>query len=115
MANFYFTDADGNRQGPLTPEQIQALADRGTITPDTLLESEAGHTGKAGQIRGLKFDTTKPPPSTDNSGAKKKPFVAGIIEKLATSFKNLNTAAPAPVRYLSMPLPQSKNSILISR
>ena len=53
MANFYFTDADGMKQGPLTPPQLQALAKRGIIMPDTILTTDAGQQGKAGQIRGL--------------------------------------------------------------
>ena len=96
MANsFFYTDANGNKQGPLTPEQLQTLATKGIITPDTLLESEAGQQGKAGQIRGLKFNTAEPPPSAENPGAKKKPFnVAGIIKTIIALFKKLNTAAP---------------------
>ena len=97
MANsFFYTDANGNKQGPLTPEQLQTLATKGIITPDTLLESEAGQQGKAGQIRGLKFKTADPSPSTGDSVTKKKPFnVAGTIEKLTASFKNLNAATPS--------------------
>ena len=95
MANsFFYTDADGNKKGPLTSEHLQTLATKGIITPDTLLESEAGHTGKAGQIRGLKFNTVEPPSVADNSDAKKPFKVTGTIEKLTTSFKNLTTAAP---------------------
>ena len=53
MANFYYTDANGQRQGLINEQQLKALAIRGIITPDTELEADTGHKGKAGQIQGL--------------------------------------------------------------
>jgi hypothetical protein len=61
MAQFFYTGTDGNKQGPLSVEQIQALIDRGSITPNTPLETDSGHTGLAGQIPGLNFDTAPLP------------------------------------------------------
>jgi len=52
MPNFYYTDANGQR-GLVNEHQLKALAVQGVITPDTLLETEAGHKGKAGRIKGL--------------------------------------------------------------
>ena len=64
MANsFFYTEADGNKQGPLTPEQLQALANRGIVKPDTILTTENGKQGKAGQIKGL-FNSATPSPFT---------------------------------------------------
>jgi len=63
MPNFYYTDANGQR-GLINEQQLKALAVQGIITPDTPLESEAGHKGKAGQIRGL-FASMPPPPITN--------------------------------------------------
>jgi len=57
MANYFLTDADGIKQGPLTEERLQTLIERGVITPTTPLETDAGHTGLARQIPGLKFNT----------------------------------------------------------
>lgn len=99
MANFFYTDENGTKQGPLTPEQLQALINQGIITPDTLLESEAGHTGKARQIRGLNFPAVEPSLSTDNSSAEKKSVdVVGItkslFETLTTAVRNFSTAVP---------------------
>jgi len=62
MPNYFFTDADGSQWGPLTVERLQTLIDRGTITPTTPLKTDAGHTGLAGQIPGLKFNTAAPSP-----------------------------------------------------
>ena len=53
MPNFFFTDATGKKQGPLNALQLKALAERGIITPTTLLETDTGHKGTAGQLRGL--------------------------------------------------------------
>lgn len=57
MPNFFFTEASGNKSAPLNKQQLQALIDRRVIAADTLLETDSGYTGLAGQIPGLKFDT----------------------------------------------------------
>ena len=51
--SYFFIDANGLKQGPVSDLQLKALAERGVILPDTLLETDTGHKGKAGQIRGL--------------------------------------------------------------
>jgi len=57
--NFFYLDANDQKQGPLrNVQQIQTLVDQGIITQTTLLESTDGRQGRAGQIQGLKF----PPP-----------------------------------------------------
>ena len=53
MPNFYYTDANGQKQGLINSEQLKALVARKIITPDTLLETDTGQKGKAGQIKGL--------------------------------------------------------------
>ena len=63
MPNYFVTDANGNKRGPITPQQLKALAEQGRITPSTPLETDAGHKGLAGQIRGL-FGAPPNPPST---------------------------------------------------
>ena len=57
MPNYFYTDASGQKQGPINEVQLQAMATRGVITPDTPLETDTGHIGTAGQIPGLKFNT----------------------------------------------------------
>jgi hypothetical protein len=56
MANFFYTDANGCKQGPYSNPQLQELATQGIITPYTPLETDGGHTGVAGQIPGLNFN-----------------------------------------------------------
>lgn len=57
MANFYYTDANGQKQGPVNENQLKALAAKGAITPETPLETEGGHKGVAGQVPGLDFSS----------------------------------------------------------
>jgi hypothetical protein len=59
MPNFYYTDANGQKQGLITEQHLRALAVQGVITPNTPLETEGGHNGLAGQIPGL-FDGIVP-------------------------------------------------------
>ena len=62
MPNYFVTDANGKKHGPITPQQLKALATQGKIAPSTPLETDTGHKGTAGQLRGL-FDA--PPESAD--------------------------------------------------
>jgi len=61
MANFFYTDANGQKH-QVNEQQLQALAAKGIIKPDTPLETDTGHQGLAGQIPGLNFNTSPPPP-----------------------------------------------------
>jgi len=61
MPNYIFTDKNSTKHS-LTEQQLQSLINRGTITPDTPLETDTGHTGYAGQIPGLNFNNAVPPP-----------------------------------------------------
>jgi xanthosine utilization system XapX-like protein len=60
MSNFFYYDAGGNKRGPLNMQQLQTLATKGIISPKTILETDDGHKGAAGQIPELKFDTAEP-------------------------------------------------------
>ena len=64
MPNYFVTDANGNKRGPITPQQLKALAEQGRITPSTPLETDTGHKGLAGQIRGLFGAPPNPPSAT---------------------------------------------------
>jgi len=57
MANFFYTDADGNRQGPVSEQRLKELVAQRVIMPMTLLETDGGHKGVARQIPGLNFPT----------------------------------------------------------
>ena len=65
MTDFFYLDPNGQKQGPVGEQQLKELAKQGVITAQTLLETDAGHRGTAGQIPGL-FPT--PAPNPFNSG-----------------------------------------------
>ena len=60
MPDLFYTDANGQKQRLNNKEQLKALAIRGIVTPDTLLETDTGQKGTAGQIKGL-FSAAPPP------------------------------------------------------
>jgi len=53
MPNWFYIDAFGQQQGPVSNSQLKALAAQGIIEPDTLLETDTGKKGKASQVKGL--------------------------------------------------------------
>jgi uncharacterized membrane protein YhaH (DUF805 family) len=53
MPNFYYIDANGQKQGLITDQQLKALAAQGVINPQTPLMTDTGHKGLAGQIPSL--------------------------------------------------------------
>ena len=57
MSHYYYIDANGQKQGLITEQQLQALAAQGVITPTTPLETDTGQQSTAGQIADLKFNT----------------------------------------------------------
>lgn len=57
MANYFYIDANGQRQGPANEQALKELAEYGIITPDTQLETDTGRKGLAKQVPGLKFYT----------------------------------------------------------
>ena len=71
MANFFYTDANGQKT-QVTEQQLQALINQGIITPTTPLETDGGHTGLAGQIPCLNFDTAAPSPFAQSAHATPK-------------------------------------------
>jgi len=48
--SYFYTDANGQRQGPVNNQQLKALVVRGIINPTTPMETDAGQRGIAGQI-----------------------------------------------------------------
>jgi hypothetical protein len=65
MANFFYYDTNGTKQGLITSQELQDLVTQGIITPETLLETDTGHKGKAGQIKGLQFPELMPRETPD--------------------------------------------------
>ena len=53
MPDWFYYDQQGQKIGPITDPELRELIDRGLILPDTKLETDSGHTGKARQVPGL--------------------------------------------------------------
>ena len=51
--NWFYYDQQGQKIGPITDLELRELIDQGLILPDTKLETDTGHTGKARQVPGL--------------------------------------------------------------
>jgi hypothetical protein len=96
MANFFLTDSDGNKQGPLTTKQLQALINRGTITPTTPLETEDGHQGLAGQIPGLQFNNVAPAPFAQSAPQTPKQTTNSSPPRQPATYSQQNESAGRP-------------------
>jgi hypothetical protein len=92
MANWFYFDANGNKQGPITPQQLKALADRGIVSPGTAMETDTGKKGVAGQIPGL-FAVA--PPQTAKSAETE---IYGVAQPSSppTAPNPFTAAAPPP-------------------
>jgi len=88
MPNFYYTGANGQKQGAISPSQLKELVARGIITPDTLLETDSGHKGKAGQIKGL-FPTPQAP----------SPFAAPVSVPMPSNVSMVDTEEGSESEY----------------
>jgi hypothetical protein len=94
MANFFYYDVNGIKQGPVNPQQLKALAERGIITPGTAMEADTGKKGVAGQIPGL-FAT----PKTETEGVYGMAPVP-VSPKVATpppAYRAVQQSTPVPV------------------
>ena len=61
MPNFFYTDANGRKHGPVNSQQLKALAEQGVITPETVIENENGKSAPAIKVKGLTFVAVSPP------------------------------------------------------
>ena len=82
MANLYYYDCNGQKQGPIDVEQLKSLAQQGVVTPETKLEDSQGRTVFAKEltkkVQGLTFletitSETKQPESTPSEPTVQKP------------------------------------------
>ena len=55
MANWFYVDGSGHRQGPVSDKQLKELAESGVITPSTMVENENGQSVSARKVTGLRF------------------------------------------------------------
>ena len=60
MAKFYYTNENGQKEGPVCQVQLQELVIQGSIEPDTqllMLHEKGGAITTADNIPGLSFNT----------------------------------------------------------
>ena len=50
MPNYFYTDASGQKQGPVSGSKIKELAKTGLIVPETTIEAKDGKTFLANKI-----------------------------------------------------------------
>ena len=61
--NWFYYDQQGQKIGPITDSELRELIDQGLILPDTKLETDTGHSGKARQIPGLFAEVSQSEPA----------------------------------------------------
>lgn len=59
MICWYYYDSNGKKLGPVDTETLKLLAKHGIITPDSIIETNVGHRGKAKEIEGLEFSDSR--------------------------------------------------------
>ena len=94
MPKYFFIDSSGQKQGPINEQQLQTLTAKGVITPETVLETDTGHRGKAHQIPGLIF--TNPTNQTATGAA---PMPSGPITYV-TQFRFRSDTDNTPITQL---------------
>ncbi|MDR0522793.1 MAG: DUF4339 domain-containing protein [Planctomycetaceae bacterium] len=53
MANWFYYDNNGQKQGPVTGSQLKQLAAQGLVLPETVIETETGRQVTAKEVKGL--------------------------------------------------------------
>ena len=76
--NYYYYNGQ-NRQGPVDAKSIKALVSSGIITPETIIENEAGKKCQASKVNGLVFNVQVPETATPPS-----PFVSSVPSEQTT-------------------------------
>ena len=95
MPNWFYIDANGQKQGPVSDSQLKTLAAQGIIQPDSPLATDTGKKGTAGQIRGL-FPVASSAPAPP---VEKDPWDWGIPASEVTSLvaeSQTSSASPPP-------------------
>jgi hypothetical protein len=109
MPNFYYYNENGDKIS-VTGEHLKRLAENRHITPDTIIENEAGKKAPAGKVKGLTFVEVKQPESTKS--AKTETYVvAPPASSVSANSDAFGAAISAAMNNLtSSPLPAKSNT-----
>jgi len=105
MTNFYYYNENGDKIS-VTGEHLKRLAENGHITPNTIIEDQAGKQAPAGKVKGLTFAETVPDwiyepalPIASKSSVPAPPVEANPFTAPVPVERNPFTAAvPPPVK-----------------
>jgi len=92
MANWFYYDSTGQKQGPLTGEQLKYLAEQGILTQEMMVENEQGESASAQDVKGLTFAQTAQ--YEQNPFAAPHPFdastvnVAGVSDPIMRGYRD---------------------------
>ena len=63
MPDWFYYDQQGQKIGPITDSELREHIDQGLILPDTKLETDTGHSGKARQVPCLFAEVSQSEPA----------------------------------------------------
>jgi len=108
--NYFYIDENGYKHGPMTTERLQTLVERGTITPTSQMETDAGRRGLAGQIPGLQFDAIALPSTEPASNPSENASTVGDKKTWKNTMQEWGGAALTLVEKAARPAPVQKTS-----
>jgi len=97
MINYFYTDTNGSKQGPVTTQQLQELVAQGIVGPYTPLETDGGHKGVAGQVPGL-FAAASPYPQ-QQLYERHRTFAQKVAETFETRPESIPLSTPPLSRF----------------
>ena len=81
MADYFYFDQNGQKQGPINRDQLKLLALRGVVESHTPIESVGGRKGAAGDIPNLFFSVSPSPPKPPQQpGTDERCYTADEVE-----------------------------------
>ena len=78
MAHLFYYDKNGKKVGPLTMEVLKALAEQGTIMPETRIENHKGRSALAVELKALTFPNSPTRPLIESAEQSALPTVSDV-------------------------------------
>ena len=61
MSKLYYHNENGEKSEPVTTAELMQLIQEGVVTADTMLETDCGYLGSAGESSSIFFEVSSPP------------------------------------------------------